>query len=153
MRTSRRRSTGVRRRSRSGCLSGCGVPGSGVRAPGSDLRADGRNLSESDRAGVAELADASDLKSEGPTRPVRVRFPPPANYLSIYRVFVLKLTGRQLWDSTMGVKRPCPHPQLSAARLHLHKAGESKWAEFICAFYSWRWAPQRLSGQTRSILV
>ncbi len=29
-------------------------------------------------AGVAELADASDLKSEGPKRSVWVRFPPPA---------------------------------------------------------------------------
>src|SRR5262249_31587012 len=35
-------------------------------------------LPESGCAGVAELADASDLKSEDPTRIVRVRFSPPA---------------------------------------------------------------------------
>lgn len=32
-------------------------------------------------AGVAELADASDLKSEGPKRSVWVRFPPPALFI------------------------------------------------------------------------
>ena len=35
-------------------------------------------LSQSVCAGVAELADASDLKSEVPKRDVWVRFPPPA---------------------------------------------------------------------------
>src|SRR5215471_1725109 len=64
-------------------------------------------VSESTRiesAGVAELADASDLKSEGLKRSVWVRFPPPAlttSTINARRCFrVVILVAGQWWPMT-----------------------------------------------------
>ena len=79
------------------------------------------NLSESTQAGVAELADASDLKSEDLKRVVWVRFPPPAQHIQALTAPAVPRRSSRRW-AFLPVLYPSPRSRgaTSAGRYRRH---------------------------------